>query len=91
MRGKKSCHTYWKDWAGWLAPVEALKKAKLITSEAGIEDFFESSCAPGAPKDSKLCKQCVGNIYSKDESAITATKCQANRAEVFSGNRGALK
>ncbi|KAF7995583.1 hypothetical protein HCN44_006690 [Aphidius gifuensis] len=92
LKGKKSCHTYYKnDYAGWIAPIEILQKSNLITSENNIGDLFVSSCAPGAPVGSKLCEQCAGNVASKDESVIIASKCQPTQAEAFSGAKGALK
>uniref|UniRef100_A0A0C9RQZ4 Transferrin n=1 Tax=Fopius arisanus TaxID=64838 RepID=A0A0C9RQZ4_9HYME len=91
LKGKKSCHRYWQeDYAGWIAPVSALLHAKLVKSEEEVSDFFAASCAPGAPIKSKLCEQCAGNAESNDDSIITATKCQPNHAEAFSG-KGALK
>ncbi|KAK0169137.1 hypothetical protein PV327_002883 [Microctonus hyperodae] len=92
LKGKKACHTYYKlDFAGWLAPVHILKKANLIISENEISEFFDGSCAPGAALDSKLCQLCVGNIASKDDETISATKCKSTASEAFSGGKGALK
>ncbi|KAL2743774.1 transferrin-like [Vespula maculifrons] len=76
LRGKRSCHSgYRNDFAGWLAPIHALKKANLIKSEDDVAEFFAGSCAPGAQPGSKLCQQCVGNIASNDDKVTEATKC----------------
>ncbi|XP_057331464.1 transferrin [Microplitis mediator] len=92
LKDKKSCHTFYKhDFAGWLAPVQALKKSNLITSEEGIADFFSGSCAPGASKTSPLCQQCVGDSASQDDQTKEATRCENSQAEAFSGGRGAIR
>lgn len=92
LRGKRSCHSGYKgDFAGWQAPVHALKKANLINSEDEVADFFDGSCAPGAQPGSKLCKQCVGNIASNDDKVTEATKCKPTAAEAFKGGEGAIK
>ncbi|KAG8041094.1 hypothetical protein G9C98_002082 [Cotesia typhae] len=91
LKDKKSCHTFYKnDFAGWLAPVQVLKKAGLITSEEGLGEFFSGSCAPGASKTSPLCQQCVGDMESQDDQTKEATRCQPTQAEDFSGSKGAL-
>lgn len=56
-----------------------------------MTDLFSASCAPGATAGSKLCQQCAGNIDSKDEKVVEATKCKATEAEAFYGGKGALK
>lgn len=92
LRDKRSCHSGYKnDFAGWLAPVHALKKANLINSEDDIAKFFAGSCAPGAEPGSKLCQQCVGNIASNDDKVTEATKCKPTEAEAFKGGQGAIK
>ncbi|XP_076150501.1 transferrin-a [Alosa pseudoharengus] len=66
LQGKKSCHTGLGKSAGWNIPIGTLVAQGQISWQ-GIEDkpvedavmeFFSASCAPGANKDSKLCKQC---------------------------------
>ncbi|XP_043272670.1 transferrin [Venturia canescens] len=92
LRGKKSCHSeYGTSFAGWIAPLKALKKANLVKSPEEMVDFFGGSCAPGAPVGSKLCQQCVGNLESKDEKIIEATKCKIDGPESYFGGKGALK
>ncbi|KAF7382963.1 hypothetical protein HZH66_013365 [Vespula vulgaris] len=92
LRGKRSCHSgYRNDFAGWLAPIHALKKANLIKSEDDVAEFFAGSCAPGAQPGSKLCQQCVGNIASNDDKVTEATKCKPTEAEAFKGGQGAIK
>ncbi|XP_029052771.2 transferrin [Osmia bicornis bicornis] len=92
LRGKKSCHSGYKgDFAGWAAPVHALKDKGLIASEEEVANFFSGSCAPGAPVDSTLCQQCVGSMAANDERVRSATKCKPNEAELFRGGEGALK
>ncbi|XP_053996345.1 transferrin [Hylaeus anthracinus] len=91
LRGKKSCHSGYKgDFAGWAAPVNTLKKKGLINSENDTEDFFSGSCAPGAPIESKLCQQCIGNSASNNDQLQNAAKCKRNGGEAFSGGKGAL-
>ncbi|CAG5087822.1 Similar to Saxiphilin (Lithobates catesbeianus) [Cotesia congregata] len=91
LKDKKSCYTFYKsDFTGWLAPVQVLKKAGLITSEEGLGEFFGGSCAPGASKTSPLCQQCVGDMESQDDQNKEATKCQPTQAEDFSDSKGAL-
>ncbi|OAD51936.1 Transferrin [Eufriesea mexicana] len=91
LRGKKSCHSGYKgDFAGWAAPVHALKQKGLVKSEDDVEDFFSASCAPGAPTDSKLCKQCVGNLASNNDELRAVTKCKPNKEETYRGGAGAL-
>ncbi|XP_012288841.1 transferrin isoform X2 [Orussus abietinus] len=92
LRGKRSCHSgYHQDFAGWTAPVHALKKSGLISSADDVAEFFSASCVPGAASGSKLCAQCVGNVASKDDRVIEATKCKDTEAEAFKGGVGALK
>ncbi|XP_012681770.2 transferrin-a [Clupea harengus] len=66
LKGKKSCHTGLGKSAGWNIPIGTLVAQGQI-QWTGIEDkpledavmeFFSASCAPGANKDSKLCKLC---------------------------------
>ncbi|XP_076759575.1 transferrin 1 [Xylocopa sonorina] len=91
LRGKKSCHSGYKgDFAGWAAPVHALKQKKLINSEDDMSTFFSASCAPGAPVDSKLCQQCVGTLAANDDKVAAQTKCKPNDAEAYRGGGGAL-
>ena len=91
LRGKKSCHSGYKgDFAGWNAPVRALKEKGLIANEDEMADFFGGSCAPGAPPESKLCQQCVGSIESSDERVRNATKCKPCADEAYKGGKGAV-
>lgn len=92
LRGKPSCHKGYKpDFAGWEAPVKALKKAGLIQNENDVASFFGGSCVPGAPIESKLCQQCVGNMASGNDQTKESTRCVNTRAETFSGGIGAIK
>ncbi|XP_076242352.1 transferrin 1 [Calliopsis andreniformis] len=92
LRGKKSCHSGYKgDFSGWMAPVHVLKEKGLINSEDDMADFFSSSCAPGAPVDSKLCQQCVGNLAANDERIQRESKCNPSKEEAFRGGKGALE
>ncbi|KAG6800752.1 transferrin 1 precursor [Apis mellifera caucasica] len=91
LRNKKSCHSGYKDsFAGWTAPIYTLKHKGLIKSENEAADFFSGSCAPGAPLDSKLCQQCVGNLASNNDRIRQATKCKATNEETYRGGKGAL-
>lgn len=91
LRGKKSCHSGHKgDFAGWAAPVHAFRRKGLLKSEDEMADFFSASCAPGAPVDSNLCKQCVGNLASNNDQLRAATKCKPNKEEAYRGGAGAL-
>lgn len=91
LRGKRSCHSGYKgDFAGWTAPLHALKQKGLVSSEEDMAGYFSSSCAPGAPLDSNLCKLCVGNREANDDRIVAASKCKPEKAESFSGGAGAL-
>ncbi|XP_046625942.1 transferrin [Neodiprion virginianus] len=92
LKGKKSCHNGYKgSFAGWSAPVHALKATKQITNPDDLAEFFSGSCAPGAPQQSKLCSQCAGNIASGSDKIIQETKCKPIEAEAFNGDLGALR
>ncbi|XP_076165730.1 transferrin 1 [Ptiloglossa arizonensis] len=92
LRDKRSCHSGYKgNFAGWEAPVHALKEKSLINSEDDVADFFQGSCVPGAPVRSKLCQQCVGSIAANDDQVSSVTKCKPNNAEAFNGGDGALE
>ncbi|XP_041751871.1 serotransferrin-1 isoform X2 [Coregonus clupeaformis] len=75
LRGKKSCHTGFGKSAGWNIPIGTLVTEGQIKwdgiddkpVESAVSDFFNASCAPGAPKGSKLCKLCKGDC-SKSHS-----------------------
>ncbi|XP_033343987.1 transferrin [Bombus vosnesenskii] len=91
LKGKKSCHSGYKgDFAGWAAPSHVLKHKKFISSEDDLANFFTASCAPGAPIESTLCQQCVGNSASKDDRIREASKCKPNNEEAYIGGKGAL-
>lgn len=91
LRGKRSCHSGYKDnFAGWTAPIHALKEKGLIASEEEAASFFAGSCAPGAPRNSKLCQQCVGSLAAGDDRVRDATKCLPTAAEAFRGGAGAI-
>ncbi|XP_012252753.2 transferrin [Athalia rosae] len=92
LKTKKSCHSGFKgDFAGWSAPAHALKAANLITNPTELSEFFSAGCAPGAPQESKLCTQCVGDKASSDDKVIQATKCKRIDAESYNGDLGALR
>ncbi|XP_014488934.1 PREDICTED: transferrin [Dinoponera quadriceps] len=92
LRGKKACRSgYGHDFSGTIAPVHILRKKGLISEPDEIEDFFSASCAPGAPRDSKSCELCVGNIKSGNDEVIKATKCKATDAEYYNSGLGALR
>ncbi|XP_078066250.1 serotransferrin-B-like [Mustelus asterias] len=67
LRGKRSCHTGLGKSAGWIIPIGTILKYNL-TSWDGLspiekvaENFFSSSCVPGAnPAFPKLCALCNG-------------------------------
>ncbi|XP_031847327.1 transferrin 1 [Nomia melanderi] len=91
LQGKRSCHSGYKgDFAGWTAPMHVLKQQGLIRNEDEADSFFNGSCAPGAPVDSKLCQQCVGSVAANDDRIRNATKCKPSEAEAFRGGAGAL-
>ncbi|XP_067851660.1 serotransferrin-1-like [Heptranchias perlo] len=67
LRGKKSCHTGLGKSAGWIIPVGTILEHNLTTwdgttpVENVVENFFSSSCVPGAKPDfPKLCALCTG-------------------------------
>ncbi|XP_031787919.1 transferrin [Nasonia vitripennis] len=92
LKGKNSCHSgYRGDFAGWIAPVHAMKNVHLISSEEEMGEFFVKSCVPGAERDSSLCSLCIGNLASKDEQLAEVTKCSSTEAEDYKGGHGALK
>ncbi|XP_077471698.1 serotransferrin-like isoform X2 [Stigmatopora argus] len=69
LAGKRSCHTGLGKSAGWNMPIGTLLKLGVLkwegsekqTLEEVVGNFFSSSCAPGAEKESKLCKSCKGD------------------------------
>ncbi|KAM6919169.1 transferrin-a [Xenentodon cancila] len=86
LRGKKSCHTGLGKSAGWNIPIGTLVAMNII-EWTGIEDkpveeavssFFQASCVPGAPRDSKLCQLCKGD-------------CSRSHAEPYYDYSGAFK
>lgn len=94
IKNKKSCHSgYANSFAGWFAPLHALKEAHQVHNAAELLEYFSGGCAPGAPAQSKLCTQCVGNraVAAANEQIIQATKCKPTEAEEYNGNLGALK
>ncbi|XP_062380967.1 transferrin-a [Sardina pilchardus] len=66
LQGKKSCHTGLGKSAGWNIPIGTLiaqgqinwKGTEDKPVEEAVMEYFSASCAPGANKDSKLCKLC---------------------------------
>ncbi|XP_039999334.1 transferrin-a [Xiphias gladius] len=66
LRGKKSCHTGLGKSAGWNIPIGTLLSMNEMhwkgTDDKPVEevvnDFFVSSCVPGATSNSKLCALC---------------------------------
>nr|XP_061795231.1 serotransferrin-like [Nerophis lumbriciformis] len=76
LRHKRSCHTGLKKSAGWNMPIGTLLQLGIMQWE-GIDDstiedavgkFFSSSCAPGAQRNSSLCRNCKGDCSrSHDE------------------------
>ncbi|XP_059200279.1 transferrin-a [Centropristis striata] len=69
LNGKKSCHTGLGKSAGWNIPIGTLLSMNYITwdgienepVEKAVSRFFVESCAPGATRDSSLCKLCKGD------------------------------
>ncbi|XP_057713201.1 serotransferrin-like [Corythoichthys intestinalis] len=86
LAGKRSCHTGLGKSAGWNMPIGTLLKLGILkwggsdkrTIEKVVGDFFSSSCAPGAEKDSQLCKSCKGD-------------CSRSHNEPFYGYDGAFQ
>ncbi|XP_058797852.1 transferrin [Phymastichus coffea] len=92
LKGKNSCHSgYKEDFAGWIAPVHAMRNVRLISAPEDMAEFFVKSCVPGAERDSSLCSLCIGNLASKDENLAEMTRCSSTEAEDYKGGRGALK
>ncbi|GCB79100.1 serotransferrin-1-like [Scyliorhinus torazame] len=67
LKGKRSCHTGLGKSAGWIIPVATILKYNLTTwdrltpVEKVVENFFSSSCVPGAlPAFPGLCELCNG-------------------------------
>lgn len=79
------------DFAGYTAPAHILKQKGLINDKTEIDTFFTESCAPGAPRDSKLCQLCVGNVISDNDEEKQATKCKRTNTEHYNGGIGALR
>ncbi|XP_069831749.1 saxiphilin-like [Dendropsophus ebraccatus] len=88
LKGKKSCHSAVGETAGWIAPMHALLKKKLLSWEGPehksfekvVSEFFSASCAPGA-KEENLCKQCAGQ----------GDKCKRGPGEPYYGDNGAIR
>jgi hypothetical protein len=84
LRGKKSCHSEYNNFASYRAPLYALIKAGLIKKAScpynkALTEFFSGSCAPGITMaeyevdnsvQEKMCSQCVGNLESNDSNPI---------------------
>ncbi|XP_072113075.1 uncharacterized protein [Mobula birostris] len=67
LKGKKSCHTGLGKSAGWNIPIGTILKYNLTSwngvdpIEEVVENFFSSSCVPGAKATfPKLCQLCKG-------------------------------
>lgn len=93
LKDKKACRSgYVGDFAGSVAPARILKQKGLVNEPNEIDSiFFSASCAPGAPRDSKSCELCVGNIKSDDDKVREATKCRPTNVEYYNGGLGALR
>lgn len=92
LRDKKACRSgHMGDFAGFTAPGRILKQKGFITDPAELDSFFTASCAPGAPRDSKSCELCVGNVKSGDDKVKEATKCKPTDVEYYNGGLGALR
>lgn len=104
LKGKKSCHSEYNNFASYRAPLYALIKAGLIKKSncpynKALSEFFSGSCAPGIKspeyevdknvKD-KMCSQCVGNMDSNDSNP-QESKCDGDVKEAFHGYSGALR
>ncbi|XP_039216066.1 ovotransferrin-like [Crotalus tigris] len=87
LRGKKSCHTGVGRTAGWNVPMGLLNKQNNLS--CNFDQFFEESCAPGAPPESPLCKLCKGS--GGEGSLSQKYKCKPNSNEIFYGYKGALR
>lgn len=100
LKGKHSCHTGLGQTSGWVVPVSALLKEKLLQTAdrncdrlGPVADFFGASCVPGANNTEliknatvtdRLCHQCQGN-------EIGAYRCSNGREEMYSGQTGAFR
>ncbi|CAN2390116.1 Transferrin [Pristimantis euphronides] len=88
LKGKRSCHSAVGTAAGWIAPLNALRKKNLLLSEGlenehfetAVSKFFLSSCVPGA-KTANLCKQCAGQ----------ENNCKRGPEEPYYGDEGAFR
>ncbi|XP_075717321.1 uncharacterized protein LOC142759243 isoform X3 [Rhinoderma darwinii] len=88
LKGKRSCHSAVGMSAGWVAPLNALLKKKLLlwdepgkkSIEKAASEFFSASCAPGAT-EANLCKQCAGQT----------DKCRRSPGEPYYGDEGAFR
>ncbi|KAL2097956.1 hypothetical protein ACEWY4_007163 [Coilia grayii] len=69
LQGKKSCHTGIGKSAGWNIPIGTLGSMGKIQWKGpedkalndAVMEFFSESCAPGAPRKSKLCSLCAAD------------------------------
>lgn len=105
LRGKKSCHSEYNNFASYRAPLYALIKAGLIKkvncpyNKALSEFFAAGSCTPGVKLaeydvekgvQDKMCSQCAGNLDSNDSNP-EESKCQGDVKEAFHGYSGAFR
>lgn len=104
LKGKKSCHSEYNNFASYRAPLYALIKAGLIKKSScpydkTLSEFFGGSCVPGVklPEyevDEKLeeamCSVCGGNLDS-NESNPQESKCAGDVKEAFHGYSGAFR
>jgi melanoma-associated antigen p97 len=104
LRGKKSCHSEYNNFASYRAPLYALIKAGLIKKAScpynkALTEFFSGSCAPGitmaeyevdSSVQEKMCSQCVGNLESNDSNP-QESKCNGDVKEAFHGYSGAFR
>ncbi|GAQ88011.1 hypothetical protein KFL_003940020 [Klebsormidium nitens] len=85
LQGKTSCHPYYRQEAGWVAPVGFLLDSGFLPTIntdfskrndlESVQTFFARVCAPGNEADSRVCSACAGNCSMQ---------------EPFAGDAGAL-
>ncbi|XP_064021130.1 serotransferrin isoform X2 [Pogoniulus pusillus] len=82
LQGKKSCHTAVGRTAGWNIPMGLIHN---MTGNCNFDEYFSKGCAPGSPRNSRLCELCKGS------EGVPPEKCVANSHEKYYGYTGALR
>ncbi|KFQ09755.1 Ovotransferrin, partial [Leptosomus discolor] len=82
LQGKKSCHTAVGRTAGWNIPMGLIHNR---TGNCNFDEYFSEGCAPGSPRNSRLCQLCQGS------GRVPPEKCVASSHEKYYGYTGAFR